>query len=223
MGKVQHSLEERSCRGDIMSGAQAAPILAACGGSLDPLVKALNIGLVRGLVGLVGGDSPRDGGLLAALARELVRQDVLVLAAGGAVAVLEADGVLGPTGVELAGAGLTDFCGFLDMTPALSLGEPGDAAGVYACGVALAGALGVAVDAAPVLVAREEASGSLGLYAVAEGLPVASGDGEPADGWGAAFLVTADPARAAEAVGRAITTKRLALGLNDRYDGTVYS
>ncbi|WP_029460341.1 hypothetical protein [Solidesulfovibrio alcoholivorans] len=152
-------------------------LVDACGGSPEPLLKALRIGMVRGMVAIVGcdGDAAGHDALVAALARELIGQDVLVLVAGRAGAAVEAAGLLDAGGVELAGTGLADFCGHMDLGPVLSVAQDGDEA-----------------RAVP---------------------PDAAGAGS-----GAAVV-----AALAADVSRRITTRRLALGLNDRYDGTVYS
>ena len=147
----------------------------ACGGSPEPLLKALRIGMVRGMVAIAGcAAAAGHDALVAALARELIGQDVLVLVTADARAAVEAAGLLEVPGAELAGTGLADFCGHMDMGPVLFVAQGGgetQAAPPEAAGPALAGL----------------------------------------------------PAELAAAVSRRITARRLALGLNDRYDGTVYS
>jgi carbon-monoxide dehydrogenase catalytic subunit len=155
-------------------------LVDACGGSPEPLLKALRIGMVRGMVAIAGCDGVAAGhdALVATLARELIGQDILVLVAGRAGATVEAAGLLEAAGAELASTGLADFCGHMDLGPVLFVAQDGDDARAPASGVGLAGR------------------------------PTAA---------------SPSPADLAADLSRRITTRRLALGLNDRYDGTVYS
>ena len=151
-------------------------LAGAGGGSAGPLLKALRIGMVRGMVAIAGCDAAAGGhdASVAALALELIGQDVLVLVTEGSRAAVETAGLLEAAGAELAGTGLADFCGHMDMGPVLFVAQGGGAAQA---------ATPEAAD--PALAGR--------------------------------------PAELAAAVSRRITARRLALGLNDRYDGTVYS
>lgn len=199
------------------------------GGMPDMLGKALSIGMVRGLVGIVDDAVPEGGpgGVAAGLARELIRQDILVLATGGAVSAMGQAGLLTPAGVAEAGSGLADFCDHLGIAPVLRMDGGPDGEPVLSFFAALAAALGVEIADLPAatslaadLSPRERASGhgptAGGLVAELSraGLPAISGTGA---------LAGHDPVRVAEAISDHITAKRLALGLNDRFDGSVYS
>lgn len=156
-------------------------LVDACGGSPEPLLKALRIGMVRGMVAIAGcdGDAAGHDALVVTLARELIGQDILVLVAGRAGAAVEAAGLLDTAGAELASTGLADFCGHMDLGPVLAVAHGGDAARA---------------------VSPDAAGADLG-----------------------AAVVAPSPTDLAADLSRRITTRRLALGLNDRYDGTVYS
>jgi carbon-monoxide dehydrogenase catalytic subunit len=214
MSKEQQAIAEPAIWSGPMIDADIADILTLCGGSLDPLRKAFSIGLVRGVAGIIGGGAQTDGagGPLAVLAQELVKQDILVLVAGGATTALDEAGLLDASGLDQAGAGLADFCAHLDIAPALRLGGDADTTRFGQFCAALAEGMGVGCEALPVLVCTVRRYGdegaAIGLYAPNECR---------------AFLVQSDPFKAAEAIARHITAKRLALGFNDRYDGTVYS
>ena len=180
-------------------------VIAAGGRLADKLGKALAIGMVRGLVGIFGdnGSGSRPDGDMAGLARELIRQDILVLVADAAGA-----GGLAPADVELAGSGLAEFCDHCGIPPVLSMDGSLDGAPVRALFAALASVLGVEIADLP-------AAATLG-------------EGERAcDGlehvYGATFAAGPDPVRVAAAISERITAKRLAMGLNDRFDGSVYS
>lgn len=161
------------------------------------LAKAIRIGMIRGVVSLTG----RHGNLLA-LARELIRQDLFVVVTGEA-ANLATAGLLTCEGRDEAGVGLAEFCALCDIPPVWHMTEEEDEAPLKSFCNRLAEALSVPVSALPV---------------------VSSATGEDLD-----TLLTSpgqtltDAAGLAEAIGRRITSKRLALGLNDRFDGSVYS
>ncbi|EFL50037.1 putative carbon monoxide dehydrogenase [Solidesulfovibrio fructosivorans JJ]] len=197
-------------------------VITAGGGMPDKLGKALSIGMVRGLVGFVDGDAPEGGagGVLAGLARELIRQDILVLAAGDAACAMGQAGLLAPSGVAEAGSGLADFCDHLGISPVLRMDEGPDGASVLDFFTALAAALDVEIADLP---AAASLAAGVGGQAMAGGLAAALSRAGVSAVSGAASLVGPDPAKAAEAISEHIKAKRLALGLNDRFDGSVYS
>jgi carbon-monoxide dehydrogenase catalytic subunit len=147
-------------------------------------------------IGLVRGVVSLAGrhGPLLGLVRELIRQDMFVVVTGE-VGDLAETGLLGGSGRDEAGVGLAEFCTHCDIPPVWHLtGDEGEAPLAAFC-QRLATALGAAETALPVVA------------------------------WEAGREPQARPgARGqAEAIGRHITAKRLALGLNDRFDGSVYS
>ncbi|WP_300154776.1 anaerobic carbon-monoxide dehydrogenase catalytic subunit [Solidesulfovibrio sp.] len=228
----------------VTTGFSNEAILEACGGTPEPLLKAVKIGMVRGVVGIVGCNNPKikHDSLLVGLARELIKQDILVLVTGCATVAMGKAGLLDASGAEQAGAGLADFCGHLGIPPVLHVGSCVDNSRILHLCALLADALDVDIADLPVAASApewySEKAAAIGLYAVASGIPTHLGLppnilGSPLvsdlalrgleDVYGAAFMVESDAAKAAEAIGRSITAKRLALGLNDRYDGAVYS
>lgn len=228
----------------VTTGYSVEAIFEAMGGSLDPLIKAFRIGMVRGVVGVIACEACGDwrDGELVELVRELVAQDILVLAMGGGPVPLGRAGLLDPAGTEQAGSGLADFCDHLDLPPVLHVDGDLDHARFLELCAQLADTFGVDMAALPVAVSVPEGGSektlAAGLCAVASGLSTHLGCtpnilGGPGvahwalhgleDAVGAAFVLQPDPVRAVEAISRQITVKRLALGLNDRFDGTVYS
>lgn len=160
------------------------------------LAKAIRIGMVRGVVSLAGQPGP-----LLGLARELIRQDMLVVATKNIEGLNEA-GLLDTGSRDEAGVGLAEFCALCDIPPVWDMTEEEDQAPLRSFCARLAEALGVAPTALPVV----------GL--AGENLSVLTGS---------VLTGPADPTALAEAIGRIITVKRLSLGLNDRFDGSVYS
>ena len=176
----------------------------------DGLLKALPIGLVRGLVVLVGHDDPATGhdANLGRLARDIIRHDLLVLATGSAARELDLDGLTEAAGLEDAGAGLAQFCAYCDVPPVLPAGEGTSQGPVLGLCIRLSGGLGARMADLPVTVVRTaQGVASAALEAV----------------FGPGLDLPADPASAVAELSRRITGKRLALGLNDRFEGAVYS
>jgi carbon-monoxide dehydrogenase catalytic subunit len=218
-----------------MSGFSNEAILAALGGSLDPLIDAIKSGAVRGAVGIVGCNNPRikhDYGHTV-LARELIKRDILVLDTGCASVALAKNGLKTPAAADLAGNGLKGVCKSLGIPPVLHVGSCVDNSRIiHLCGL-LAKALGVDISALPVAAAApewySEKAVSIGLYAVGSGIFTVLGPTPPITGSetvtnmalsgleevvGAAFAVEADPAKAASLIDERIRQKRTALGLS---------
>jgi carbon-monoxide dehydrogenase catalytic subunit len=160
------------------------------------LAKAIRIGMVRGVVSLAGQSGP-----LLPLARELIRQDMFVVATKH-IEELAGAGLLDVGGRDEAGVGLAEFCTLCDIPPVWNMADEDDEAPLRSFCARLARALDVAVTALPVV-------GMAG-----EKLELLADPGQSCP---------ADPAALAEAIGRVVTVKRLSLGFNDRFDGSVYS
>ena len=110
--------------GDAVAGFSTESILAALGGSLDPLLDVIKKGTLRGVAGLVSCTTLRDTGQdsnTVAVARELIKNDVLVLAMGCGNAAVQVAGLEAPEAKELAGPGLKAVCELLGIPPVLSL------------------------------------------------------------------------------------------------------
>ena len=228
----------------LRTGYSNEAILEALGGSVEPLLAAMRIGLVRGVVAIVGCNNPKlpHDGVLTGLARELISQDVLVLVTGCAAVAMGKAGLMTEAGLEQAGVGLAEFCGRFGLPPALHMGSCVDNSRILSLCALLADALGVDIADLPVAASApewySEKAAAIGLYAVASGImthlglpPNILGSelvtnlalGGLEDVFGAHFFVEPDPVKAAAVISRRITAKRLALGLNDRFDGAVYS
>jgi carbon-monoxide dehydrogenase catalytic subunit len=100
-------------------------IVAALGGSLDPLLGAIKDGTIRGIVGLVSCTTLRDSGQdvhTVAVAENLIARDILVLGMGCGVAALQVAGLCSPEAKEKAGPGLKGLCTALGVPPVLGFG-----------------------------------------------------------------------------------------------------
>jgi carbon-monoxide dehydrogenase catalytic subunit len=106
-------------------GFSTESILDALGGTLKPLLDAIKDGTLRGVAGLVSCTTLRDHGNDAqsvAVAKELIRRDILVLSMGCGNAAMQVAGLCSPDAKGLAGLGLRKICEALGIPPVLSYG-----------------------------------------------------------------------------------------------------
>jgi anaerobic carbon-monoxide dehydrogenase catalytic subunit len=106
-------------------GFSTESIVEALGGSLGPLLDAIKAGTLRGVAGLVSCTTLRDHGNdshSVAVARELIKRDILVLSMGCGNAAMQVAGLCSPEAAKLAGPGLKAVCEKLGVPPVLSYG-----------------------------------------------------------------------------------------------------
>jgi carbon-monoxide dehydrogenase catalytic subunit len=106
-------------------GFSTESIVEALGGSLGPLLDAIKAGTLRGVAGLVSCTTLRDHGNdshSVAVAKELIKRDILVLSMGCGNAAMQVAGLCSPEAAELAGPGLKGLCEKLGIPPVLSYG-----------------------------------------------------------------------------------------------------
>jgi anaerobic carbon-monoxide dehydrogenase catalytic subunit len=145
--------------GDAIAGFSTESILGALGGSLDPLLDVIKNGTLKGVAGLVSCTTLRDSGqdsMTVAVARELIKNDVLVLAMGCGNAAVQVAGLEALEAKELAGPGLKAVCELLGIPPVLSFGTCTDTGRIMLLVGAIADALGVDVPALPVVATAPE-------------------------------------------------------------------
>ena len=145
--------------GDAVAGFSTESILGALGGSLDPLLDVIKNGTLKGVCGLVSCTTLRDSGqdsTTVAMAKELIKNDVLVLAMGCGNAGLQVAGLETAEAKQLAGPGLKAVCELLGIPPVLSFGTCTDTGRIMLLVGAIADALGVDVPALPVVATAPE-------------------------------------------------------------------
>ena len=219
---------------ECMVGFSVESIVAALGGSLDPLLDAIKSGAIQGIAGVVGCNNPKvphDQGHVV-LVKELIAHNVLVVTTGcNAIACAKA-GLLLPEAAELAGDGLKGVCQALGIPPVLHMGSCVDISRILVACAAIANALGVDISDLPVAGAApewmSEKALSIGAYVVASGIFTVLGTvpqvlGSPnvtalltdgAEGVvGAKFAVELDPVQGAKLMIDHIAAKRAALGI----------
>lgn len=131
--------------GEATVGFSTESILDALGGTLDPLLKAIKSGALRGVAGLVSCTTLRDTGQdvhTVRMAKELIKRDVLVLSMGCGNGAVQVAGLCRPEAKELAGPGLRAVCEALGTPPVLSYGTCTDTGRLADLLAAVSGALG---------------------------------------------------------------------------------
>jgi len=210
---------------------------------LKPVVDNLKAGNIRGVCLFAGCNNVKvaqDKNFIV-MAKNLLKENVLVIATGCGAGALMRHGFMDPANVdELCGDGLKAVLTAIGeannlggpLPPVLHLGSCVDNSRAVALAVAVAQYLGVDTDKLPVVASAAEAVSekavSIGAYAVAAGLPTHVGVmlpvlGSPAvtevltntvkDLTGGYFMVDLDPESASQKLLEAIDERRAGLGL----------
>ncbi len=217
-----------------MTGFSVEAVLAALGGTPQPLIDAITAGKIRGAVGVVGCNNPKvkhDLGHVE-LTRRLIEHDVLVLDTGCAAVANAKAGFKVPEAADLAGPGLREVCRSLGIPPVLHVGSCVDNTRILHLAGALANALNVDTAQLPLAGAApewySEKAVAIAFYVVAAGITTFLGVVPPILGSpnvvklatqgldeviGARFVVEPDPVKCADAIVAHIDGKRKALGI----------
>jgi carbon-monoxide dehydrogenase catalytic subunit len=210
---------------------------------LKPVVDNIVAGNIRGICLFAGCNNvkvPQDNNFIA-MARKLLKANVLVLATGCGAGALMRHGFMDPANTdELCGDGLKAVLRAVGeanglggpLPPVLHMGSCVDNSRAVALAVAVANYLGVDTDKLPVVASAAEAVSekavSIGTWAVAAGLPTHVGVMLPVLGGplvtqvltekvkgltGGYFIVDLDPESAADKLLAAIDERRAGLGL----------
>ena len=221
---------------EIMTGFSNEAVIEALGGSLDPLVKAIADGDIRGAVGIVGCNNPKikQDSMNVGLAKELIKKDILVIVTGCVTTAAGKAGLLVPDAIEMAGPGLKKICGSLGIPPVLHYGSCVDNSRILQLAAALANALDVDISDLPLGASSpewySEKAAAIGLYAVSSGIYTHLGHPPNILGsetvtnlavsgledlLGATFFIEPDMVKAANMFDDRIKAKRKALGLSE--------
>ena len=217
-------------------GFSPESILEALGGTLDPLLDAIKKGTIRGVAGFVSCTSLRGSGQdvhSVAVAKELIKRDILVLSMGCGNAALQVAGLCSPDAKELAGDGLKSICDALNVPPVLSFGTCTDTGRCGDLLAAVSNALGgVPIPDLPVVACAPEYMEqkatidaifalALGLYTYVNPIPPVTGapnlvkllTEQCPEVTGGVLHVEEDAVEAAENMAAHIETKRKKLGI----------
>jgi len=211
--------------------------------SYRPLNDNIINGRIRGVGAIVGCDNFKltDEGH-EIIARELIKNDVLVLATGCAATALGRAGLANPEAVRFAGAGLAEVCEAVGMPPVLHMGSCVDNSRILIAATEMVkeGGLGDDISDLPAIgtapLWMSEKAVAIGQYFVASGaqvvfqsLPVSGAKqfnrylledmmGE----YGAHWNVAEDPHEIAKIMISAIDAKREALGINKQRERVLF-
>ncbi len=231
-GKATHP---SSVKQKALIGFSTEACLAALGGTLDPLLDVIKNGTIKGVVALVSCTTLMNRGQdinALAIAKELIKRDILVISAGCGNAAMQVGGLTTLEARQKAGPGLRAVCAKLNIPPVLSFGTCTDTGRIALLVTAVADAIGVDTSQLPVAVTAptymEQKATIDGVFAVAFGLythvsPIPNVTGAPrlvklltqdVEGLtGGKLAVETDMVMAANGIEEHIMKKRKALGL----------
>jgi carbon-monoxide dehydrogenase catalytic subunit len=221
---------------EAMVGFSSESIVEDLGGSLEPLLKVIKDGTIRGVIGLISCTTLRDTGQDAhsvRMAKELIKRDLLVLSMGCGNGAMQVAGLCRPEATEFAGAGLKGLCQTLGIPPVLSYGTCTDTGRIADLLASLSSALGdIPVSELPVAAVAPEYMEqkatidavfalAFGLYTYVNPLPTVTGapnlvhllTGHCKQLTGGLLNVEKDPVQAADAILAHIETNRKRLGI----------
>jgi carbon-monoxide dehydrogenase catalytic subunit len=203
-------------------------------GSYRPAVDAIKSGVLRGAVGIVGCNNPRvrpDYSHFEIL-KELLANDILVVATGCAAQLATKAGLLSMEAKWQCGAGLRRVCDLVGIPPILHMGACVDISRILLLVNGIARDWGVDTTALPIVGCApewmSEKAVSIANYVVSSGIDVYLGI-EPqikgssqmmelvTDGTrkltGAGYIINTDPHMLVKSILDGIETKRAALGI----------
>ncbi len=226
---------------DLIGGFTAEYIKTLLGGRFRPSYRPLNdaiiSGRIRGIAGVVGCENPElpQGSCHVGIAKELIKNDVLVIAGGcSALADARAGLMVPEAAFKYAGKGLQEVCETVGIPPVLNVGSCVDNSRILiaCCEVLKEGGLGEDISDLPVAGAApewmSEKAVSIGYYVVGSGIYTVFGTPQPVMGApnvaefitgeiedlvGARFDFEPDPIKAAHLMIEHIDKKREALHL----------
>jgi len=161
-----------------LTGVSEGSLKAFLGGSWKPLIDLIVAGKIKGLAGVVGCSSVAYGHdtLTAALTKELIARDILVLTAGCSSGGLENIGLMTPEAADLAGPNLRAVCKELGIPPVLNFGPCLAIGRLEIVATEIAAELGVDLPQLPLVLSAaqwlEEQALADGAFALALGLPL---------------------------------------------------
>ncbi len=214
-------------------------------GSYRPLNDAIISGRIRGVVGIVGCNNPKvaTDDVHVALAKELIKNDVLIVVTGCSGITNAKAGLLVPEAKDLAGPGLREICETVGIPPVLHAGSCVDNSRILiACThMVEEGGLGDDISDLPVVGVApgwmSEKAISIGHYTIASGLLTIFGVAFPvtgskemsdmvfnkyADLVGGKFAFEEDPIKIAELCLKHIDEKRKLLGIDKAQERVLY-
>jgi carbon-monoxide dehydrogenase catalytic subunit len=203
-------------------------------GSYRPAVDAIRAGVLRGAVGIVGCNNPRVRPDYShfEIMKELLRNDVLLVATGCAAQVATKAGLLDKEAKYLCGAGLRRVCELVNIPPILHMGACIDISRILLLVSGIARDWGVDTTQLPIIGCApewmSEKAVSIANYVVSSGIDVYLGIEPQVKGssqmmelitegtrkiTGAGYIINKDPKELVKSMLDGIEAKRAALGI----------
>ncbi|MCL2044229.1 MAG: anaerobic carbon-monoxide dehydrogenase catalytic subunit [Treponema sp.] len=203
-------------------------------GSYGPAIDAIKAGVIRGAVGIVGCNNPRVRPDYShfEIMRELLKNDILIVATGCAAQVGIKTGLLQREARQLCGAGMRRVCDLLNIPPILHMGACIDNSRILRLVCSIAEQWGVNTTQLPIVGCApewmSEKAVSIANYCMATGIDVYLGVEPQVHGsdvmmdWitnkqrdiiGAALTISSDPHTLVKNMIDGIEAKRTALGI----------
>jgi len=211
--------------------------------SYRPLNDNIINGRIRGVAAIVGCDNFKlDDNVHEIITRELLKNNILVLATGCAATSLGRAGLVNPEAVKYCGDSLAEVCETVGMPPVLHMGSCVDNSRILIAATQMVkqGGLGEDISDLPAIgtapLWMSEKAVAIGQYFVASGAQVVFQD-LPTSGakkfnkylleglmgpLGAKWNVAKDPMDIARIMIQAIDSKREALGINKKQDRVLF-
>jgi carbon-monoxide dehydrogenase catalytic subunit len=203
-------------------------------GSYRPAIDAIKAGVLRGAVAIVGCNNPRVRPDYShfEIMKELLANDVLVVASGCSAQMATKAGLLNKDAKYICGAGLRRVCELLDIPPILHMGACVDISRMLLLATGIAKDWGVGMTEIPVVGCApewmSEKAVSIANYVVSSGLDVYLGIEPQVKGstqmmelitegtkkiTGAGFIINQDPHQLVKNMLDGIEAKRALLGI----------
>ncbi|MBW2645649.1 MAG: anaerobic carbon-monoxide dehydrogenase catalytic subunit [Deltaproteobacteria bacterium] len=234
---------------DVVAGFSHETINHMLGGAFRASYRPLNDniinGRIRGVGAVVGCDSmrARSGYVHTTVAKELIKNNILVLVTGCAATACGRAGLLRPEAAELAGPGLRSVCETVGMPPVLHMGSCVDNSRILIAATEIVKEGGLGDDISEIPGAgcapewMSEKAISIGQYCVASGFYVVFGRTFPttnskvltdylfggiAEEYGGKWDVEEDPVKMAQLMIQAIEAKRETLGIQEKQERVLF-
>jgi carbon-monoxide dehydrogenase catalytic subunit len=203
-------------------------------GSYGPVIDAIKSGVLRGAVAIVGCNNPRVRPDYShfEIMKELLKNDILIVATGCAAQVAAKAGMLNREAKSLCGEGLRRVCQLVNIPPILHMGACIDISRMMLLAAGIAKDWGVDITRIPVVGCApewmSEKAVSIANYVVSTGIDVYLGIEPQVRGseqmmnlitegtkkiTGAGYIINKDPHELVQRIIAGIEAKRSALGI----------
>jgi carbon-monoxide dehydrogenase catalytic subunit len=203
-------------------------------GTYKPAIDAIKAGVLRGAVGIVGCNNPRVRPDYShfEIMKELLKNDILIVATGCAAQVATKAGLLNYDAKRLCGDGLRRVCELVHIPPILHMGACIDISRILLLVTGIAKDWGVETTQLPIVGCApewmSEKAVAIANYVISTGIDVYLGVEPQLSGstqmmefitqgtrkiTGAGFTINTDPHELVKSIIEGIEAKRMALGI----------